>query len=57
MKVLLGVKDTQVFSVGTLITLSLSQSNKYLALADKQGEIVMFNLETEKIENRMSIDA
>lgn len=30
-------------------------SNKFLALASSKGEIILFNLETEKIEHRIQL--
>ena len=55
--VVFGVSDKSVLKeMGSFVSVKLSQSNKYLALAATKGEIVMFNMETEKAENRMLID-
>lgn len=52
----LGVEDKSVLKVGKMIAVGLSLANKYLALVGTKGEIVMYNLETQKSENRMLID-
>ena len=52
-----GVSDKSVLKeMGSFVSVKLSHSNKYMALAGTKGEIVMFNMETEKAENRMLID-
>jgi len=55
--VVLGVSDKDVLKeLGSFVSLQISHSNKYLALAGTKGEIVMYNMETQKSENRMLIE-
>jgi WD40 repeat protein len=51
------IKETELFSVGSLMDFSLSKNDTYLALGGSKGEIVMYNLETDKAELRITIDA
>lgn len=36
---------------------SISKNNTYLALGGSKGEILMYNLDTDKLELRVAIDA
>lgn len=56
MAVLLGVEDKSVLKVGSMIAVGLSLANKYVALAGTKGEIVMYNLESQKPVERMLIE-
>ena len=56
MELVIGIKDRSVLQLGSLVTISLSYSNTYLALAGVKGEVVIYNLDTDEAVNHMLID-
>ncbi len=57
MNVTMQMQQTQLFNQGTLVDFSISKNNVYLALGGSKGEIMMYNVETDKLEHRIAIDA